>query len=100
MDMTTIQDLKRQLHIELDYTSEDIILQHYLNVAEKVVNDYLNYYTGSTSGVTGNTTYKQGVLLYAAHLYVTRQPIAYGQPYEIPLTFKFMLDPMKEFIVN
>jgi hypothetical protein len=101
-NMTTVQDLKKQLNIESDYTDDDLILQQYLNVAEASVLSYLNLYTGSTTGVTGTyqpVEVKQGVLLLAAHLYTTRQIVAYGQPYKIPYTFEFLLNPYKEFTV-
>lgn len=97
-----IQELKRQLQIEPDYTDEDIQLQHYLNVADQAVLNYLNI-TGSTSGVTGTNMpapVLQGILLFAAHLYTTRQIISYGQGYKIPLTFEFLLNPYKEFTVK
>jgi hypothetical protein len=98
-----IQELKRQLNIEAEYTDDDIILQQYLNVAESSVLNYLNYYTGSTSGVTGTNMpapVLQGILLFAAHLYTTRQIISYGQGYKIPYTFEFLLNPYKEYTVN
>ena len=100
--MATIAELKRQLNEPDDWNDDNIILQQYLNVAEQAVINNLNYYTGSTSGVTGSTrpvSISQAVLLLAAHMYVTRTPISYGQAYKIPYTFEFLLNPYKEFTV-
>jgi hypothetical protein len=98
-----ITQLKRQLNIEVDYVSDDIILQNYLDVAQEAVVKTLNLYTGSTSGYTGSTTpvsIQQAILLLAAHLYVTRQIISFGQPYSIPRTFDFLLNPYRDFTIT
>jgi hypothetical protein len=95
--------LKNHLNIESDFLDDDILLQHYLNVGEQAALNYLNYWTGSTSGVTGTTrpvSIDQAVLLLAAHFYVTRQPVAYGQAYKIPYTIEYLLDSYKQFTVQ
>ena len=97
-----IAELKRQLNIESDFTDDDTILQHYLNVSEQSTINYLNLYTGSTSGVTGSTrpvSIDQAVLLLAAHFYVTRQLVAFGQTYKIPYSIEFLLNNYREFTV-
>jgi len=98
-----IATLKLQLNIESGYTESDVILQHYLDVAEQSVLNYLNLYTGSTSGYTGTTrpvSIDQSVLLLASHFYVTRQLVAYGQAYKIPYTMEYLLNNYKEFTVT
>jgi len=98
-----IAELKRQLNIESDFTDDDILLQHYLNVAEESTLNYLNLYTGSTSGVTGSTrpvSIDQAVLLLASHFYVTRQLVSYGQAYKIPYTMEYLLNAYKEFTIT
>jgi hypothetical protein len=97
-----ITQLKRQLIIEPEYLDDDALLQFYLNVAEVHCLNYLNLYTGSTSGYTGINMplpIQQAVLLYASHLYTTRQPVSYVQGYAIPLTFTNLLDSYKQFTV-
>lgn len=98
-----IQELKRHLNIELDFSDEDILLQNYIDIAEQVVLSELNLYTGSTASYTGSTAPLQlqhAILLYAAHLYVTRQIISYGNPISIPKTFDFLINPFKKFTIN
>ena len=97
-----ISQLKRQLKIEDDYLDDDIILQFYLDVAEPAAISFLNYYTGSTSGITGSTMpmpVQAAILILAAHLYINRTPVAYGQPYVIPYTLEWLLQPYKYFTV-
>jgi hypothetical protein len=98
-----IAELKRQLNIEQDFVDDDIILQMDLDVAEQACLNYLNLWTGSTSGVTGGTrpvSISQAVLLLASHFYVTRQPVSYGQAYKIPLALEFLLDSYKNFTIS
>lgn len=99
----TTAELKRQLNIEVTYTDDDVLLQLYLDVAQEAVINDLNYGTESTSGITGTNmpvSLKQAILLLAAHLYVTRTPVAFGQGYKIPLTFEYLINPYKQFTVN
>jgi len=100
--MNTILDLKRQLNIESTYTDEDTSLQLYLDVAEASVLSELNLYTGTTSGYTGTyqpVMLKQAVLLFAAHLYTTRQIVSFGQAYKIPYTYQYLINPYKDYTI-
>jgi len=93
--------LKRQLNIEQDYHDDDAILQHFLDVAEQSVTTYC--------GVTGLTEYTdttmpisihQAVILLASHFYLNRNMVSFGQGTEIPYSFRFLLDPYRDFIVG
>jgi Phage gp6-like head-tail connector protein len=105
----TINDLKRQLQIELDYTSDDALLQNYLNVAVISVKEYLGplSLTGFTgyevSGYTSNTpvplTIPQAIILLACHWYLNRNIVSFGVGTEIPFTFRFLLDPWRDLII-
>ena len=97
-----VQQLKRQLNIEADFLDEDQILQFYLDVSEQKCLNYLNLYTGSTSGYTGVNQpicIQQAILLLAAHYYVNRTPVAFAQGHPIPYTFSFLLDDYKNYTV-
>lgn len=96
-----IQQLKRQLNIEESYTSDDVILQQYLDVAEVAIQNYLgvNSLTGYTS-TTLPISVEQAVIMYGSHLYLNRNIISYSQGYEIPLTFRFLLDYYKDFVIQ
>jgi hypothetical protein len=117
---TNITELKRQLNIEPEYTSNDAYLQLLCDVAESAVISYCDAIVSGTTGTTLNlsgTTHNitmtgyqgnhtdvsiavvQATYLIAANLFVNRQPVSFGQPYEIPYTFRFLLDPYKNFVV-
>lgn len=116
-----ITGLKRQLHIELDNTDDDIILQSYCDAAEKSALNYCDVkakYNGTRpilsgttfnisyiySGYTGNVTdvdepILNATYLIAANAYVNRQPISFSQGVEIPYTLKWLLDPYRNFFI-
>jgi hypothetical protein len=118
---TTLSGLKQQLNIEPTYTTDDTILATILNASEQAVINYLNpFVTGLTTGITLNlsgttvnvnmsgytkshTTVSiavvQATYLLAAHLYTNRQIVSFTQGVEIPFTYRFLLDPYKNFVI-
>ncbi len=99
-----INQLKRQLNIEQDYNDDDAILQHYLDVAYAASCEYLKYSaTTSMSGFTGNTTpigFVHAVIMLAAHFYLNRNMVSFAQGSEVPYSYRFLLDPYRDFIVG
>lgn len=96
-----INQLKRQLNIELDYVDDDAILQHMLNVATLSVQTYLG--SNALTGYTDNTipvSIEQAVIMLAAHFYLNRNMVSFAQGTEVPYSFRFLLDPYKDFIVG
>ncbi len=106
----SINDLKRQINIELDYTDDDIFLQHLLDASTSAVETYLgvNALTGYTgfevSGYTSNvpvpTEIIQSIVMLAAHLYLNRNIVSFGIGTEIPYSFKFLLGPYKDYVIQ
>jgi hypothetical protein len=95
-----INQLKRQLNIEEDYTNDDAILQHSLDVSIYAVNTYLG---NSLSGYTNAEipiTVEQATLILASHYYLNRELVKPVEMKEIPYSFRFLLDPYKNIIVE
>lgn len=103
-------ELKKHLNIESSYIDDDSYLQSLCSVASLAVSNYCNSglstYTGTTTGSTSGitlvnipVTVMQATLLLAAHFYLNRQPIAFASANEIPLAFKFLLDPYRNIVV-
>lgn len=94
----TLNELKQQLNIEQSFTDDDLLLTNLGNVATQAVDNYTNY------GLTGYTTtnipisVKQAALMLAGHLYINRQLVSFAQGFEIPYSYKFLLDPYKNFV--
>jgi hypothetical protein len=104
MNYTDLNFFKLQLRESTGDTSNDIIMTRYLNVAELAVQTYCNNgltgYTGNTGSTNMPITVIQTMYLLASHLYINAVPVSFTQGYEIPYTFKFLLDPYRNFIVN
>ena len=97
----SIKDMKRQLNIELSYTDDDATLQRYIDIATISVQTYCN---DGLSGYTGSTSIplpvEQSIILLATHFYINRNMVSFGQGTEIPYSFRFLLDPYKNFQIN
>lgn len=99
MAYTSIYELKRHLNIESTYIDDDGYLQDLVEVAAVAIQNYLN---DSLSGFTETNIpmpIKQAALLLSAHLYSNRQIVAFANGVEIPYTYKFLLDPYKNYII-
>lgn len=102
MSYITLSEAKVHLNIESGFTQDDLYINDLIGVAEQAVDDYLN--GGMVlSGYTGNTinkAIKHSMLLYISHLYVTRSLVSYVQGYEIPMAFKFLLNPYRNYTIS
>jgi len=99
--MVTIDKIKRQLNIELTYDSDDQILQTFIDVADAAVTNYCgeDALTGYTNE-TMPTPVIQAVVLFATHMYMNRNMVAFSQGTEIPYSFRFLLDPYKNYVIQ
>ena len=99
MSYVKIQELKFHLNIEDSFVSDDTYLNQLINVAEASIKNYCNGGLSTYTGSTCPVEIREAVLLLASHLYINRQPIAFGQPYKIPYTFEFLLSPYKNYSI-
>jgi len=90
--------LKLHLNIESGYTSDDTLLQSYLDIAIEAVETYIDY---DLSGYTSiPLPLQQSIILLASHFYLNRNMVTFGQGYELPYSFKFLLDPYKNITIE
>ena len=102
MSIVTLAQAK--LHLRVDGTDEDTLIQVYLNAAERSIANYLNrelYETDAGSDLDGlvmNDAIKGAVLLQVGHLYANRESVS-QQPgnymLELPLGLKWLVDPYR-----
>ena len=100
MAYTTLSELKKHLNIETTFTDDDSYLTTLADVAELSVNDYCNGGLTDFTSATIPITVKQAILLLAGHLYVTRTLVSFAQGYEIPYSFKFLLNPYRVYTIG
>jgi Phage gp6-like head-tail connector protein len=102
MSITTLAQAK--LHLRVDHSDEDTLIQIYLDGCEKAVSMYLNrtlYASSAGSDLDGlvmNDAVKSAVLLQVGNLYANRE--ASVQPMrsaivELPFGVKWLLDPFR-----
>jgi len=78
-----------------EMVEENAILEHYKSTAEEWVAAYC--------GIPFDDTDKlmvQAVLLLTAHSYENREPIAFSNPYMVPLSVHELLSPRKERVTG
>ena len=100
MAYTTLAKLKAHLNIESSFVEDDTLLADIIAVAEGAISDYtcggLDEYTDETMP----EVVKHAALLLSAHLYLNRAMVSFAQGYEIPYSFKFLLNPYRIYTVG
>lgn len=93
---TVLDELKDYLNIESSDTDKDALLSTILTVSETAIK---NYCRGGLDDIVidENPVLRFAKLQYAAHLFLNRGVISIGQTYELPLTFKFLLNPYVKY---
>ncbi len=98
---TSLSELKQHLNIEETFTDEDQYLSELISVVEMAVFEYCNGGIETsliTVEINGQTvkalpkTIKWASLLLAQHLYLNRGIVSFAQGFEIPYSFKFLLN--------
>lgn len=95
--IATIEQLKQNLNIELDYVEEDTYLSMLLEVAEDAVFNFLDKKPSDFEVIPKPITF--AVIILASQFYENRTPVAFAQAYKIPYSFEFLLSPYKDYIV-
>lgn len=93
----SIEELKQNLNIELDYKDEDTYLNNLLDVSEEAIFNYLDRTKSEFETVP--LSIKQGIILLASQMYENRTPIAFASVNKIPYAFEFLLAPYRKITI-
>lgn len=95
----TVEDIRKFLNIsfceddglflELEEAAEEILAGH-LNV------DSLEHYVNEAGDIP--QALKTAIKTIVANIYQNRESIAYGQPYRVPYTLEFIIQPYKNYL--
>lgn len=95
----TVEDIRKFLNIsfceddglflELEESAEQILAGH-LNV------ESLNKYEDESGDIP--QALKTAIKTIVANIYQNRESIAYGQPYRVPYTLEFIIQPYKNYL--
>lgn len=102
MQFLTIEQIKQQLRLDPDFTDEDDLLELYGTAAEnaaiKTLNRELYPDAVPDSDCTGMVIVddiKLAMLMTVSHWYKNRAPVTPFEQSDIPLTYKFLLNPYR-----
>lgn len=94
----SVDELKAQLNIALEYECEDKYLLGLLETAQVSVETSIQRpLTDRVENGVLNPMLKHAIKFFAAHLYANRDIVAYGQPHPIPYTFEYLLTPHRKY---
>jgi hypothetical protein len=90
------------LHLKVDTTDDDAMIEIYLGAAERAAMDYCNRTIYGAEGVGSdldgvviNDAIKAAILLNLGHLYVNREGVDTVQKQELPLGIQSLLQPYR-----
>jgi uncharacterized phage protein (predicted DNA packaging) len=100
--MTIITLEVAKLHLKVDTTDDDTMIEIYLGAAERAAMDYCNRTIYGAEGVGSdldgvviNDAIKAAILLNLGHLYVNREGVDTVQKQELPLGIQSLLQPYR-----
>ena len=100
--MTIITLETAKLHLKVDTTDDDTMIEIYLGAAERAAMDYCNRTIYGAEGVGSdldgvviNDAIKAAILLNLGHLYVNREGVDTVQKQELPLGIRSLLQPYR-----
>lgn len=97
MAYTTKLALKKHLNIEEAFVDDDTYLESIIAVVELAISDYCKGGLADYTDETMPVVVKQAALILAAHLYLNRSMVSFAQGFEIPFSFRFLLNPYMSF---
>lgn len=102
MQFLTIAQIKQQLRLDEDFTDEDGLLELYGTAAENAAIKTLNrnLYAdevpdSDSNGMAIVDDIKLAMLMTISHWYKNRAPVTPFEQSDIPLTYKFLLNPYR-----
>lgn len=101
MAYVTVDDIKRYTNVT--FCSDDLLFAELEETAESVLAGHLNVKSlDEYEDEEGNIpeALKTAVKAIVANIYSNRESIAYGQPYRIPYTLEFIIQPYKNYLKN
>lgn len=101
----TLEEAKKHLNIDSDFTEDDTYITNLINVAEIAVFKHIddNDVIETEEDGEGNETQtipsplKQAMLLLIGTMYANREPVSYTSTSEVPLSYNYLLSLFKHY---
>ena len=95
----TVEDMRRYLNLNM--CEDDLLLAELEESAEDILAGHLNVesleeYEDDKNDIP--QALKTAIKTIVANIYTNRESIAYGQPYRVPYTLEFIIQPYKNYL--
>lgn len=94
-----LEQVKKHLNIDSDFTEDDKYLEHLISVAELSVSTHLNIALDELAGEGGviPSPIIHAMLLMIGTLYNNRESVTYGSAIEIPLCYQYLISLYRNY---
>lgn len=98
--MAYVEVIDIRKYLNLPFCDDDLLLADLEETAEQTLAGHLNVdtlevYEDETGDIP--SALKTAIKVITANFYQNRESIAYGQPYRIPYTLEFLIQPWKNY---
>lgn len=96
----TLEEIKKQLNIDPQFTDDDQYLQDLGEVAEKAVEKHIDMNLEVLASKNGGglpSPILHAMKLMIGNLYENREPVAYSGAVEVPLSYQYLLSLYKNY---
>lgn len=92
----TLEEAKKHLNIDTDFTDDNTYIQSLINVAENVVQKNIDVEL-SDLGETLPTPLKQAMLLLIGNYYANRESVTFGAATPLPHAYEYLIALFKNY---
>ena len=96
MNYLTLQEIKKHLNIDNDFTDDDSYIESLGEVAEEIVKQHVRKDLFMITTESGNklpAPIKQAMLLLIGNYYANRESVTYAAAKELPQAYEYLLSP-------
>lgn len=96
MNYLTLEEIKKHLNIDHDFTDDDSYIESLGEVAEEIVKQHIRkdlYMVCVDNGNKLPSPIKQAMLLLIGNYYSNRESVTFAQAHELPLAYEYLLSP-------
>jgi len=100
MNYLTLEELKKHLNVDEDFTDDDMYIESLGDVAEAIVakhidNDLANVVAFNQGELP--MPIKHAMMLLVGNYYMNRESVAFATSSNIPYSFEYLLDPYVKY---
>lgn len=102
MEYLTIEEIKKHLNIEADFTDDDVYLESLANAAQSATEIYLDTPLSDYEDANGNLprSIVQAMLLLIGTWYAIRESVSSSSMTVVPTAFEFLCDLHRNYSVE